>query len=54
MSESSGEETDPVNNDADMANVQATLPFFSPFVPDSDPALRDPVGPNGSNVLKTS
>jgi hypothetical protein len=38
MSGSSGEETEPVNNNADIANVQAALPFSPPliFVPDSD------------------
>ena len=42
MSESSGEETEPVNNNADMANVQAALPFSPPFVTDSDPASTGP------------
>jgi hypothetical protein len=38
MSESSREETEPAHNNTDMASVQPTLPFFPPFVPDSDPA----------------
>ena len=56
MSERSGEETEPVNDSADMANVQAALPFSPPLYlyRTVTPHLQDPVGPNGYNVLKTS
>ena len=42
MSGSSGEETEPVNNNSGMTSTPAALPFFPPFIPDSDPASTGP------------